>query len=175
MSPARSHDAAARRPRNVVWRGTARAKRRPVGGLMGDATSPWIDTSTCPRGNRLPSPLDFVVHRPAIRPPESLFSVRVAARFGQLFPELAAGLAPSRTGARPFLCEGIAGLERCRRGVHAFHAPQPRTGSTANCAHLTGNARAKKVRHATAGAWPLSTSFGATRTPFTYHHLPSPK
>lgn len=51
MPPARSHGAATRSPRNVAWLdvGTARAKRRPVGGLMGDATSPRIDTSTCPR------------------------------------------------------------------------------------------------------------------------------
>ena len=38
----------------------------------------------------------------AFRPPESFFSLTVAAGFGQRFPKLAAGLVSARTGARPF-------------------------------------------------------------------------
>jgi hypothetical protein len=64
----------------------------------------WVPSRMGPRRSRDPWPCrnHALGTEHAFRLPESLFSVTVAARFGQLFLEFAAGLAPARTGARPF-------------------------------------------------------------------------
>jgi hypothetical protein len=92
----------------------------------------------------------------AFRLPESLFSVTVAARFGQLSPGFAAGLAPARTGARPFFL-GIPvtrpGAERmpvaCRPRVELM-APDDRLPVSTRTPESGHGRSTQKVDHAIA-------------------------